>query len=444
MNVVHISQFYSCSRVTLASELFYICELAKYLAIDEDKFTIQNLPSEECSTGVVLSLDGVILDSILENSQIWSYFRMMVSKGYIVNVNANGLEVNCQSPISYEDLRLVNAFYTLNKVNSSADANKRNIDAEYNLREPLKLQVALETVGTTLVWNYVVNGSSSINCDSFNRPRTQYLWLSLIAMVAVKRIYSDVQFDFRIEFVNDVLSNTNSVSYVLALYESSNCFKGWFSFSLSSVNNERKLQLPYYAWYQIGKDKGYLSSEYSNPNKLQYMKELGINVGDFVFLYKRNREQIYNHVKTIDKCSLARVDSISRTEIGFTLINTMKTKEQAKLDYENLSDVSKQLYGDRKLWEEFHTSNCVIELVECGVEYMMFDEEYFILPLESTNDFKEVHISPTELVTLPQNEFIYWVLKDYDAFDNEEHEKKFIDRYIKGVPMRTQYYENLN
>ena len=79
MGTVHISQFYSCSEVSLSSELYYLSELGKYLFLNYDR---------------ALSIDGVILNSVLKKSLYWDYFRVAVKQGWVVDTNLPSYETD--------------------------------------------------------------------------------------------------------------------------------------------------------------------------------------------------------------------------------------------------------------------------------------------------------------------------------------------------------------
>ena len=85
-NVIHISQFYPCTKVNVSVELAYIVEVSKYL---HDK-------------GMVLSLDGILFEEDLIESRFWDYFRMGVSEGWIIDVDCDMfIPIDIQFPIDY-------------------------------------------------------------------------------------------------------------------------------------------------------------------------------------------------------------------------------------------------------------------------------------------------------------------------------------------------------
>ena len=61
MSIIQISEVYPVREIKLASELLYVCELAKAFYINK---------------GCQLSIDGVVLSDSLKKSRYWSMFRV--------------------------------------------------------------------------------------------------------------------------------------------------------------------------------------------------------------------------------------------------------------------------------------------------------------------------------------------------------------------------------
>ena len=71
MSVVHINNFYNCDKIDLACELFYVCELGKYLSYNNS---------------MKLSLKGVKLDKVLLKSNIWFYLCLAIYESWVIEV----------------------------------------------------------------------------------------------------------------------------------------------------------------------------------------------------------------------------------------------------------------------------------------------------------------------------------------------------------------------
>ena len=70
--IVNVNDLYECNKIDLACELFYVCELGKYLYYNHGK---------------QLSLKGVLLDEVLTKSEIWVYFCIAKENGWIVGAS---------------------------------------------------------------------------------------------------------------------------------------------------------------------------------------------------------------------------------------------------------------------------------------------------------------------------------------------------------------------
>ena len=59
---------------------------------------------------------------------------------------------------------------------------------------------------------------------------------------------------------------------------------------------------------------------------------------------------------------------------------------------------------------------------------MLYNEGYFIVPLDACTDVSEQWVTngvTSDKLLLPQNDLIYWILKDYDVQFNDHHSQCF-------------------
>ena len=100
----------------------------------------------------------------------------------------------------------------------------------------------------------------------------------------------------------------------------------------------------------------------------------------------------------------------------------------------------KALYAGKFPYEQLITRQESFDLLEVGVEYYLYDELMFILPLEQAEDMKEQWVSRdgrVDKLILSQNDLIYWILEDYKYEYNKE---RFLERYFKNKePLRDRY-----
>lgn len=423
MSLVHISQFYPCTKVELAGELCYICELGKYL---KEYY------------GDKLSLNGVQLSSVLRKSAYWDYLRIALMEGWVTDtgLTEDDYEDSPANKIEWGTEELKNVLYTTSSIRFDRDeATKRSLDPEYNLRVPKRTQLVFTRMSMD-AYEFSICGKTrtdkDINNKALNDVCAKQLWLSLIAFVAVNRLKTNIPSALMISFDSTVVSSTGSLSYVLSLDDETSALHGWCYYMFdNTVRKADKLHLGYLAWYTKGEDMGYLRRYYVPKEKIRHMKELGISVGDPVLFYKRAKKQTKNRVKEIEGANVAIIRGMTPTTITVDLINTTKLKSQGKLDFDNNSTSIKSMYIEPS-YMKLNVTTRTFSWQDIGIEYMMYDELCFLLPLNEADDIKTQFVDngvETAILNLPQNDFIYWLLKDYDVEFNED---KFLSTYFDG------------
>lgn len=429
---IHIGQVYSCSQVSLACELYYICELGKYSKLLHNKS---------------ISLDGVILDTCLKASPIWDYFRMAVDEGWLVNtgVSQDELVITVQHPLDFDTTTIVNFLYTTDAVErDEEDIKKRRASYDYDQRTPIKKQVSFEFM-TDDAWKWSVNGYEGknfiVNNNALNHNRADQSWLSLIAMVAIHRLFTGSPNKFGIELSSNAVLNVMAISYILLLDDETQALTGWCTYLLNdTIPTMTQLQLGYDAWYAKGRDLGLLNKWYSGKEKYEYMKKLDLQTGDLVMFYEREKAQKTNYVKSIAGCHLAKITYLTDDSIGLELINTVKPYYQGKEEFDDNTTIVKNMYCGKPPYLHLSTSKVSYSLADIGVEYYLYTEKYFITPLEDSDDYKITRVSrngQADTLLLDQNNLIYWILKDYDY---EFNEQRFLDRHFKNEePCYTRY-----
>lgn len=429
---VHISQFYSCSEVKLACELYYICELGKYSKVNYDK---------------AVSLDGVILNSCLKKSVLWQYFRMACDEGWLVDsgVSADELMITAQSPLKMDKQTVCNYLYTLSPVSyDSEEAMKRRNSFDYDMRTPVKSQISFEFMSDH-AWKWSTNGfegkNFTVNNNSLNHNRADQAWLSLIAFVAVTRLFTGHPDLLGLIFSNNTVLNNTAISYVMILADETQALTGWCHYALDeTVMENTQLQLGYTAWYAKGRDLGMLNRWYSGKEKFEYMKQLDLKVGDLVMFYERDKAQKMNYIKSIASCHLAKIVTLTDETLGLELINTVKPYFMGKEDFDDHTIAVKKMYFNNLPYTNLSTTKREFALADIGVEYYLYSERCFIVPLDNSDDLRITRVSDgkrKDTLLLNQNNLVYWILKDYDYQFNED---RFLARYFKDTePLYTRY-----
>lgn len=440
---IHVSQFYACSKVTLACELLYICELGKYAKI---------------TRGHSIDLQGVNLTSGLKKSLIWDYFRMAVANGWVSNTGIpdEELTITAQNPLKLDKTNHRNQLFVLDKVEyDKAEADRRRIDGDFDLCTPVKSQVSFESRQSDLwVWSPkgFNGGDLSVNNRSLNHNFSDMAWVSLVAMVAVTRLFTRHPTSLLLRFNRNMLMNVMSLSHLMVLEDETQCLKGWVTYEFdNTVSDKDKLQLSYYAWYSIGRERGMLDRWYNGKEKLEYMRQLDMRVGDLILYYEREQEQKMNYIKSVSGCYLAKIVKATSRDLTLELIHTVVPKFAGKEAFDDHSMAVKDMYAGNKPYETIRTSTKTVSMADIGVEYMLRAENAFIVPLSSSIDVVPIKVSDgirQDTLLLDQNNLIYWIVEDYNYQYNRERFLRMYftrmepvrDRYLRGEELERAYY----
>lgn len=440
---VHVSQFYSCSKVRLACELCYICELGKYSFIGH---------------GEAVDLQGVVLSFNLKRSALWDYFKLAVANGWLVNtgVSATELDIPSITSLRIDRKNFRNMFFTVGGVEfDKDDAIRRAQDNDFAIRTPEKMQVSFERREPSL-WLWSSKGENgrgfSVNNKSLNHNCANLAWVSLIAMVAVHRLFEHEPDMLAVSFNSNMILQSMALSHVMVLDDMTQCFKGWLVYQFDeTVSARQKLQLSYFAWYSIGEELGMCNRWYNGTEKVTYMRKLDMLPGDIVLYYERDMEQKLNYRKSISGCYVAKIVSVGARRIELELITTTRPKFAGKEAFDDHSMSVKSLYVDHKPYETLSASRKGVEMSDIGVEYMLYSEYCFIVPLAQASDLVPTRVtdgSREETLLLDQNNLIYWILEDYEYEYNRDrflsryfrNSEPLRDRYLRGEVLESRYY----
>ena len=429
---IHLSQVYPCSHIDVASELFYVCELGKYLKM----YDIQ------------LSLDGVILDSTLQNSKFWDYLRIAVTAGWVQDIGIPAVELALTPDTRIDTSKFINIAITEQEVVYDAkDLEKRASDYLYNILTPKKVQTFFkEDEGDTGHWIWSLAGSNSreatINSRGVKCTDMSQSYVSIIAYVAAKRFVTNTPNEFTMVFDDEAIQSRFGISDVILLYDT-DALGDWFSY-YCAMSEQDELQLGYLSWWYNGYERGFVQREYQPAEKLNYALKLGIQVGDVISLYERDSCQQNNHIKSISSFHFAIVRGISDKGLLLDVLHTMRTYYTAYTEFQNYTVNVKQMYKEEKPYNTFNYSTQKLEWNDVGVEYLLYDELFFITPIY--DDETEIAVydrGNTINKVIKQDDLIYWVLKDYGVDFNEKH---FLQQYFKNrLPEYCKYtHEELN
>jgi hypothetical protein len=386
MRKIHISQFYACSEISLGSEMYYLCEVAKNLSKHD----------------MVLSLDGVILHKDLEKSMYYLYFLDNIKKGLIVDTNISKFPPIIEvSGIYDEDLM---------------EEEHQPIFTEQNDN----------------YWLFDLKGKCpddlTQNILRFNGTYNSQAWVSIIAYVSVNRFLTGIPTKFEMKFDYSVTYQSMATADIILLMEDTNALQGWFELK---VNNE--LQAYYEAWFKKWQEKGYMQKSVSIVDKFEYLIHNNFKKGCPVFLYQRENKRKNDNIKSIKNCNIAVIRDLNKTSITLEIVPRRETRYMTKVKYDSYGDDVKALFGDKYPWNQKNTRYETFDLTEIGVDMLMFREEYFI-----SNVDKDDMLVLTDIpdggdeydetkIELSCQQAVYWILKDWDIeFDSDWYVNTFL------------------
>lgn len=428
MEKVWLSEIYSCSKVVLPTELYYICELGKYMYINYSK---------------TLSLKGVVISKELYNVRNWDYFRIAYNKGWLVDVEVpqSILDITIQKPIDLKN-RILNLYLVGDFVPyDSLDTERRNRDISYDFQNPRKTGVRFKEISDECII-FTVEGNnaqdSAENSKTFEKDKHSKAYLSLVAKVHIDRFFTGKPRNFLLEFSFSVAQKRMLITEFLLLGEETNALKGWCMYRFNEhISQDVRNQKGYESWYHKGLELGYLNRPYTVKEKLEHLHKKDIKKGDVVLLYTREFWSKIDYVKTISSCSIAIVKDITKKDIKLEVFIKDRTRYGFNKYLEKQEQTIQDMYFRTGVEKATMTKN--IDLLDVGVEYMMHDELHFIIPLDQSNDLMELDVCNSHgdsgKYLFSQNEAIFWLLKDYDVKFNESRYK---DKYFNG---RVSAYE---
>lgn len=420
--MIHISQFYPCTKVKYTAELQYICELGKYLKMDYN----------EC-----LSLDGVEFSANLKETSMWAYLKLGIYSGWLVNTTERDAKFGINDCILAD--KIINTYIKTDgvAVNQTAEElNKRHYDLEYRVMNPLHKAVSL-SYESSEKWVFNMKGKDDrnevLNTNALVINGAKYIWTSFVARVAVERMMVKAPKQLVIELDYNLVHRDETLSYILTLYNETKCFDNWVILDTSGVSEKRLYQLEYLAWVDKLEELGYGDKEYTITQKMEYMVELDVIVGDVVLLYTRGKKRGNASGRNIESCTMAVIRGISNNSITFDVIYNYKTMAQGKFDMMDLATGIRAMYRGVDGHFKYETANIrrkTIALTDLGVHYMVSSyEDQFFVTLDEPEDYIEMHTDMKTSKVFTQNELLYWILKDYNI---EFQEDRFISKFLRN------------
>lgn len=424
MTTISLRDLYEVdNHITMACELFYICELGKSLSRikykDED---------------YKLSIKGITFDNQLRNTPIWPYFCQTIKNEYLVDADKSIDTKNVPSI----NKALVQDITIAKKTLKAPKPNE--IPISYDVRENGRPEFFF---------------SDRENLSVLSGGIVNQTWVSILAYFTIRKYFmmrynGALEVRLSIMISNETMNKYNALSYLMLLYENKR-ISYWINLIVvtstattkkgqteivrqeTPIENANTEQLQYEAWLQDGRDRGLVENKYKdhkndydwilNEKKKVIAKE-NLEVGDVVALYQRNKSSIVN-------MDYAVIRAIKEKDIAFEIIHNKKTILDTKYEMKGIDETSRQMFASDMLKKL--VSKRRMNIVDLGINKDLYEEEYFIVTLDNIEDDVICHvrdkngIETTKKAT--QQFYLYMILNEYGIeFNKGKYEKLYLKR----------------
>lgn len=174
--------------------------------------------------------------------------------------------------------------------------------------------------------------------------------------------------------------------------------------------------------YSTGKHK-----KWGVGDKKKYMEELGICEGSIAILWQRKGMCVSNPIGKIVNATVVKINEIGDDFIAVSFIAVNKTKEEVRLDYEDIPEDRRYMFTDI-LYSKPSVTEHILSLYELGIEGYFFDESELLVKIDKKNKVtKKVTIDgKVGDVEMREVDAIYWLLCQYEIdFDRNLYKKMY-------------------
>lgn len=191
----------------------------------------------------------------------------------------------------------------------------------------------------------------------------------------------------------------------------------WFA-SLIDLEVSDSSKNPVDLDYMVFCNNSYMSHKYkyyTDAEKVEILKKLGIEVGSILVLWERKgmcENSIFGRIKS---ASIVRLDEIGDTFLGFAGVALNKTKEEVRKEYYDIPSEKRYLFSDI-LTKEPVANAYTKSYMYVGIDEYFKDEEYILTKLDQSEKVvKLVTIDGDEKsVEMRGVDAIYWLLRQYN------------------------------
>lgn len=381
--MIHISNIYVCAEINTVSELYYIAEIAKYLKILENE---------------TLSMEGVIIKPTYLNSKYYRYMQSQSIEG-----------------IPFREFEQSRDIFT-------GDLLERDI-------------VFAEKSNTEWIFDYDGKGTNPYNSLIFKGLLANQVYVSFMALLTVKKILYGNPKTLLLDFVNANICFTKNfdnwdILDIWLIYKKTKAFETWVTIKLPEVKRA-EAQLRYEAYVREHELVGGMLETSSVKQKIDCFRKR-FRKGDIVLLYTKSVKGNKNdNVRTVESCTMARVEKATSQRIELTAIYTTETPLSTKKRIDELPEKNRELYGD-DYYLRHHEQKMSLDWLDVGICEYTYIEEYFITDL-NCDDSVELWFNRkdgTEVKLELQNaDAIYAILCERKIeFDKQRFEKLYFSK----------------
>lgn len=271
--------------------------------------------------------------------------------------------------------------------------------------------------GSTAVWSFDwVESNYGCYLEYFRKyNKTIASSIFLVVATFILRKYLGLEEKDKILFKFDSSMTRNVFAYI-DIY-SCRCSMPWFerTVDLEVEKSDKSVgDLDYIVFCR----NAHMSNKYgyhTDSEKLEYMKEKGMQVGSILVLWERKGICPNARYGKLSSATIVRLDEVGDDFLGFATIALNKTKEEIRKEYYDIPEDKRYIFSDI-LNKKPMVSPVVKPLMFMGIEEYFENEEFLLTRLDPSEKVtKLVTVDGEEgYVEMSGIDAIYWLLRQYD------------------------------
>lgn len=207
------------------------------------------------------------------------------------------------------------------------------------------------------------------------------------------------------------------------------------------IIDARMVQPDWLAYTTVLKQRGYMVSKSSNVEKYEYFKEHFKN-GDLIFLYERKKgSEQDDKVRVLIGCQIATVWGASPSGLVLKVYPQAETWLQQKIRMDDAKAHGQEVIPDE--YNNFYMLRKSFDWSDMGVDFMLYDEDNFVMDLQSGDIGYATMIVPVgdEFVLQDCKLSVFEAVYAYAENRGIEYNKeRFLEKYFPdSVPLYDRY-----